>query len=314
MDRLFGRSRKRLNSVTMSITNVLTVDVEDYFHVEAFADRIPKTQWALYSPRVEGNVDRILVMLDRYDVKATFFVLGWVAEEFPLLIRRIAQAGHEIGCHGFSHDHLDRLSPEGFRADIRDARNRLMDLIHRPVVCYRAPSFSVTERTLWAFDILVEEGFIFDSSVFPVRHDVYGIPGAPRFPQWYRTAGGNAIFEFPPSTVRYWNNNLGVAGGGYLRMFPYAFTRWALQEINYKEHQPAMVYLHPWEIDPKQPRISARWRSQFRHYTNLRTTAIKLERLLQEFRFTSFSRVCQELESFQPRRPFSWLAKLYRVS
>ena len=181
-----------------------------------------------------------------------------------------------------------------------------MDLTQQPVVCYRAPSFSVTERTLWALDILAEEGFVFDSSVFPVRHDVYGIPDAARFPQWYRTGSGNAIFEFPPSTVRYWNNNWGVAGGGYLRLVPYAFTRWALQRINHQERQPAMVYFHPWEIDPGQPHISARWRSRLRHYTNLKTTAGKLERLLQEFRFTSFSRVCQELESFQSRRLYPW--------
>jgi polysaccharide deacetylase family protein (PEP-CTERM system associated) len=181
-----------------------------------------------------------------------------------------------------------------------------MDLIQEPVVCYRAPSFSVTQRTLWAFDILAEEGFIFDSSVFPVRHDVYGIPAAARFPQWYRTSNGNAIFEFPPSTVRCWNNNWGVAGGGYLRFFPYAFTRWALQRINQQERQPAMVYLHPWEIDPEQPRISARWRSQLRHYTNLDTTAPKLERLFQEFRFTTFSEACQQLESFQSRRFHPW--------
>jgi polysaccharide deacetylase family protein (PEP-CTERM system associated) len=290
----------------MNITNVLTVDVEDYFHVEAFADCIPKAQWDLCSPRVERNVDRILVMLDRYDVKATFFVLGWVAAKFPLLVRRIAAADHEIGCHGFSHDHLHRLSPDGFRADVRDARNRLMDLTQQPVVCYRAPSFSVTSRTMWAFDILAEEGFVFDSSVFPVRHDVYGIPAAARFPQWYRTGSGNAIFEFPPSTVRYWNNNWGVAGGGYLRFFPYAFTRWALQQINQEEHQPAMVYLHPWEIDPEQPKVSGRWRSRLRHYTNLGTTAIKLERLLQEFRFTSFSEACQHLECFQSRRLHPW--------
>ena len=288
------------NGGTMSITNVLTVDVEDYFHVEAFADCVPKTQWALCSPRVEQNVDRILAILDRYDVTATFFVLGWVARKFPLLIRRVANAGHEIGCHGSNHDHLHRLSPEEFREDIRSARKRLMDLSQQPVVSYRAPSFSVTKQTLWALDILGEEGFIFDSSIFPVRHDLYGIPAAPRFPHWYRTPNGNAIFEFPPSTVRYWNNNWAVAGGGYLRLFPYFITRWAIQQINHKEHQPAMVYFHPWEIDPEQPRISAPWRSRLRHYTNLKTTAIKLERLLQEFRFTSFSRVCQGLESFQP--------------
>ena len=279
--------------------NALTVDVEDYFHVEAFASCISPQQWHQYTPRVQTNVERTLVLLDGYGVKATFFILGWVAQKFPRIVRQIAEAGHEIGCHGFAHQHLCRLTPEEFRSDVRHARHCLMDEVQKPIYCYRAPSFSIVPKTLWALDILVEEGFLFDSSLFPVRHDLYGVPDASRYPYWHLTSQGNVIFEFPPSTVRRWNNNWGVGGGGYLRLFPYGLTHWALRQINEREGQPAMVYFHPWEIDPEQPRISASWRSRLRHYTNLSTMEEKISKLIQDFRFTTFSETCQQLEVYR---------------
>jgi polysaccharide deacetylase family protein (PEP-CTERM system associated) len=288
--------------------NALTVDVEDYFHVEAFASRISPQHWDQYSPRVERNVEEVLALFDRCGVKATFFVLGWVAQKFSHLVRRIVETGHEMGCHGQGHQHLHRLTPKQFRADVREARQRLMAEVQRPVSCYRAPSFSITRSTVWALDILSEEGFVADSSIFPIRHDFYGIPDARRFPCWYKTSGGNTIFEFPPSTVRRCNNNWGVGGGGYLRLLPYHWTRWALRQINEKERQPAMVYFHPWEIDPEQPRISACWRSRFRHYTNLATMKKKLERLTLDFKFTTFSAACCQLDSFRSRESIPWMS------
>lgn len=285
--------------------NVLTVDVEDYFQVEAFASRVSYDEWNHFTPRVERNLGRVLELFGRHGVRATFFVLGWVAQKFPRLVREIASAGHEVGCHGFAHQRVLRQTPAQFQADVQQARRSLMDEVQQPILCYRAPTFSIVKSTLWAFDVLAEEGFVFDSSVFPVHHDLYGIPTAPRFPCWYETERGNAIFEFPPSTVRRWHNNWPVAGGGYLRLMPYCLTRWSLKEINEREGQPAMVYFHPWELDPDQPRISAGWRSTWRHYTNLSRTEEKIDRLLRDFRFSTFSGTCQQLESYREstRRP-----------
>lgn len=283
--------------------NVLSVDVEDYYHVEAFASRIPVHSWDSFAPRVEQNVQRMLGILRRHRTTGTFFVLGWVAERFPAVVRDILNAGHEIGCHGYSHRRLHRLTPEEFRADLRRARRSLADAGAREVIAYRAPSFSIVQQTAWAFDVLAEEGFRIDSSVFPVRHDLYGIPGAKRFPHWRLTSVGQALFEFPPSTVRGASRNWGIAGGGYLRIFPYQMTKWAIRQINEKEGQPAMVYVHPWETDPGQPRIPAGLRSRLRHYTNLSRTEGKLDRLLQDFSFTTLSEVCRNLEIYRAGVP-----------
>jgi polysaccharide deacetylase family protein (PEP-CTERM system associated) len=269
-----------------SIINAFSIDVEDYFHVEAFASRISPQEWPRFASRVESNVELILDILARRATIGTFFVLGWVAERFPYLVRRIADCGHEIGCHGYGHQHIMRQTPEQFREDIRRAKECLAEQAQQPICCYRAPSFSVTKSTLWALNILAEEGFRVDSSIFPVRHDLYGMPDSDRFPHWR-----NGILEFPPTTIRVANNNLGVAGGGYLRLLPYRFTRWAIQKINEVEKQPAMVYFHPWELDPDQPRISAPFKSRLRHYTNLSGMQNKIERLLQDFRFTTVTNV-----------------------
>jgi polysaccharide deacetylase family protein (PEP-CTERM system associated) len=266
--------------------NAFSIDVEDYFHVEAFASRVSPKDWSRYASRVETNVELILQILTRHETKGTFFVLGWVAERFPCLVRRIADCGHEIGCHGYGHQHIMRQTPEQFREDIHRARECLAEQAQQPIRCYRAPSFSVTKSTLWALDVLGEEGFRIDSSIFPVRHDLYGMPESDRFPHWRK-----GILEFPPTTIRMANNNFGVAGGGYLRLLPYCFTRWAIRKINEVEKQPGMVYFHPWELDPAQPRISASLKSRLRHYTNLSGMQNKIERLLQDFRFSTITTV-----------------------
>ncbi len=283
--------------------NVLSIDVEDYYHVEAFASRIPVESWESFVPRVEQNVERVLGILRRHGTRGTFFVLGWVAERFPAVVREILEEGHEIGCHGFCHRRLHGFTPERFRADLRRARQSLADAGARDVVAYRAPSFSIVRETSWAFDILVEEGFRIDSSVFPVMHDLYGIPDAQRFPHWRLTSGGQPLFEFPASTVRIGRRNWGVAGGGYLRILPYALTRWAIRRINGTERQPAMVYVHPWEIDAGQPRIPAGLRSRMRHYTNLRKMEGRLNRLLHDYSFATLSEVCRQLEIYRTGAP-----------
>src|SRR5262245_36138683 len=277
--------------------NVLTVDVEDYFHVEAFASHISFDHWDSYKPRVERNVMRVLEIFGKHRVRATFFVLGWVAEKFPGLSRHIAAAGHEIGCHGYGHKRLQQMTPAQFRADLARATDVLTHQVGRPVRSYRAPSFSIVRETDWAFEILAEKGYAFDSSVFPVRHDLYGVPDAPRFPYW-QTSPSGTLFEFPPSTIRYWSNNCGVGGGGYFRLVPYGLTHWAVRRINRVEGQPAMVYFHPWEIDPEQPGLRSSLRSTMRHYTNLSTMEGKIERLLQDFRFTTLSEACVEHKAF----------------
>ncbi|MGH7888274.1 MAG: XrtA system polysaccharide deacetylase [Candidatus Binatia bacterium] len=271
--------------------NALTIDVEDYFQVEAFADVILPIQWIQYPLRVEQNTRRLLEMLGRHGIRATFFVLGWVAEHCPDLVREIALAGHEIGCHGYNHQRIGRADEKVFREDIYRAKAILEELSGALVRCYRAPSYSVTTQTLWALDILHHAGFEYDSSIFPVFHDQYGIPDAPRFPHYRSLGNGRRILEFPPSTLSIYGANLPISGGGYFRLLPYGLTAWALRRINEKEAQPAMFYLHPWEIDPAQPRIAASWRSRFRHYQNLHSTEEKFDRLLDEFSWASLTEV-----------------------
>jgi polysaccharide deacetylase family protein (PEP-CTERM system associated) len=281
------------------LLNAISVDVEEYFHVEAFAKTLDLNTWDSFESRVEASVDKILDLFQQANCKATFFILGWVTERRPSLIKKIANAGHEIGCHGFGHQRIHRQAPEEFRKDIRKAQALLEDCCQQRVNCYRAPSFSVTQSTIWALDVLYEEGFTIDSSIFPIRHDLYGMPNEKRFPHDKTTPKGNTIFEFPPSTIKVAGNNIGTAGGGYLRLLPYAFTRWAIRHINTVENQPAMVYFHPWEVDPNQPRISAPLRSKVRHYTNLHKMENKIRLLLKEFNFSTVSEVCWQLPAFK---------------
>ena len=279
--------------------NALSVDVEEYFHVEAFASVVKPDQWALYPSRVEANVERILEIFSRFEVRATFYVLGWVAERYPRLVSKIQKAGHEIASHGYGHQHLRRLSPGEFREDIRRSSQCLSDQAGSRIELFRAPTFSVIRQTLWALDVLSEEGFKLDSSIFPVKHDLYGIPGSERFPHWRKTRAGNLIFEFPPSTVRCLGNDWGVGGGGYLRILPYSLTRWAIRRINEKDNQPVMVYVHPWELDPEQPRLPAGIRSRIRHYTNLGKMKERMNCLLKDFQFDTVSQVCRQLSVYQ---------------
>ncbi|GCF85164.1 XrtA system polysaccharide deacetylase [Geobacter sp. SVR] len=276
--------------------NALSVDVEDYFQVNAFAGRIRYEEWDLFPLRVENNTRRILDMFDECAQKATFFILGWIAERCPLLVREIHRRGHEIACHGYRHQLVYRLTAEQFRADIAAAKGILEDICGERVLGYRAPSYSITNQSLWALDVLAEEGFSYDSSIFPIRHDVYGIPGGERFP-YDIAAGSGTLREFPLSTyplgIGGWRTQLPVAGGGYLRLFPVSLVSRAIGAINSRERQPVIVYFHPWEIDPQQPRIRAGWRSSFRHYLNLGRMEFKIRHLLKRFRFAPAREVLQ---------------------
>ncbi|WP_026840887.1 XrtA system polysaccharide deacetylase [Citrifermentans bremense] len=272
--------------------NALTIDVEDYFQVNAFEPYIPRENWDRYPLRVAGNVARLLDLLDEYQVKATFFVLGWVAERVPGTVREIQARGHEVACHGYGHQLIFRIGPQLFRDDIRRAKAVLEDITGTAVRGYRAPTYSITRESLWAFDLLLEEGFSFDSSVFPVYHDTYGIPDAPRFPYLVRRAAGT-LQEFPLTTLPLKlagkSVQLPIAGGGYLRLLPAALIKWGIDRVNRVEGKPCVLYLHPWEIDPDQPRIQAGWKSRFRHYNNLAKTEDKLRYLLKGVRYGTMS-------------------------
>ena len=265
------------------IINYLTIDVEDYFQVSAFEKLIHPSAWDGYVSRVERNTGKILALLEEYEVKGTFFIVGWTAERYPNMVREIVDRGHEIGCHSYLHQKIYDLNPEEFREDTKKAKNILEDITGRAVTGYRAPTYSITEKSLWALDILEELGFRWDSSIFPIFHDNYGIPDSPRFE--YKLPENN-LKEYPISTALLLGRKIPVAGGGYFRIFPYWFTKMALRSINKLEQKPFVFYLHPWEIDPGQPRIPhAGWKSRFRHYNNLEKTEDRLTLLLQHFQF-----------------------------
>jgi polysaccharide deacetylase family protein (PEP-CTERM system associated) len=269
--------------------NAFTVDVEDYYHVSAFEKWIPRSDWDRYESRVEQNTHHLLEVLDRHDVRATFFVLGWVAERYPHLVREIGHHGHEIGCHGYSHRLIYEQSPCEFREDVRRSREILEDIVTEPVTCYRAPSFSITKRSLWAVEILAEMGFTASSSVYPIHHDRYGIPDANPSPHLLNTPSG-PLWEFPATVVRFAGYNFPVGGGGYFRLYPIRWTLRLLRRVQRATRQPLMFYIHPWEIDPDQPRLGlASPMSRFRHYVNLHKTEGKLELLLKSFRFGRIS-------------------------
>ena len=268
-----------------AILNAMTVDVEDYMHVSAFAKVIRRDQWDRYELRVERNTHRLLDLFETHNVHATFFVLGWVAQRCPDLIREIAARGHEVASHGMTHELVYHQTPDVFQKETALSKRILEDLVQAPVTGYRAASYSITHASLWALDILAELGFEYDSSIFPVHHDRYGIPDARIEPHVINTAGGKRIVEFPLTTKDIFGYRLPVAGGGYFRIFPYGVTRAAFRSIGQKELRPFIFYLHPWEIDPGQPRIKASLLSRLRHYTNLSRCEARLGRLLTEFRF-----------------------------
>lgn len=272
--------------------NAFTVDVEDYFQVSAFERDVQRATWNDLPSRVVENTHRLLELLGRNGVRGTFFVLGFVARKFPGLVRQIHAAGHEIGSHSFWHRLIYTQTPEQFRADLRHSKAVLEDAAGVPVTAFRAPSFSITRRSLWALDVLVEEGFQSDSSIFPTHHDRYGIPGAQPTIHTLHTPSGS-LTEFPPSIARCGRMALPVGGGGYFRLYPYAISRLLLQRIVRHEQRPFMFYVHPWEVDPDQPRLRAgSGVSRFRHYVNLASTEQKLERLVRDF---PLGRMCDVL-------------------
>ena len=264
--------------------NAFSVDVEDFFHVSAFEHLIRAEDWPAFESRVERNTRRLLELLDRFEIRSTMFVLGWVAERSPELVREIQAAGHELAVHGYSHRRVTDLSPDEFRADVRRAKRIVEDLAGVVVEGYRAPTYSIVKRTLWAAEILLEEGFTYDSSIFPIRHDRYGIPDAPRFPWVLLQQNGSRLIEFPISTVRLLGTNLPFVGGGYMRLLPAAYVRWGMRRLN-RSGRPAIVYTHPWEIDPDQPRQPVGPFTRWRHYGNLSSTEGRLADLFERFRF-----------------------------
>ena len=292
------------NIEELEILNAFTVDVEEHFQVSAFAGVVSRDDWGAHESRVEANTGRVLDLLDETGVGATFFVLGWVGERHPGLVRRIADRGHEIACHGYSHRLVHEQKREEFRAETVVSRGILQQASGQPVNGYRAASFSIGRRNLWALDVLAESGFEFDSSVFPVLHDRYGLPGAPRGIHRLETPGGMTLIEVPPSTLGWGRATIPVAGGGYLRIYPAAFTRWAVGWLNRRERTPAVIYVHPWEVDPEQPRLRAPLASRLRHYWGLGTTAGKLRDLLARYRFGPVREVVDRWEKAS-RRPAS---------
>jgi polysaccharide deacetylase family protein (PEP-CTERM system associated) len=278
----------------MRIQNALTVDVEDYFQVSAFAKTIKHDDWGSHNLRVEKNTQKLLDLFDQAQVKATFFVLGWIADRVPELVKEIADRGHEVASHGYSHQLIYNQTQKVFREETIRSKKLLEDLSQQPVQGYRAASYSITCRSLWALDILAETGFIYDSSIFPVRHDRYGIPDAEEKPHRLITPKQHSLIEFPLSTAKIFNYKLPIAGGGYFRLYPYFLSKAGLSQIN-RQQQPFIFYLHPWEIDPEQPKIAASWFSRFRHYNNLHKCESRLTHLLDDFEFGTVQNVLNTL-------------------
>lgn len=272
------------------IVNAMSVDIEEYFQVGAFERTIPRADWDRLASRVEYNTQTVLDLYADAGVKATFFTLGWVAERHPALIRRIVGEGHELASHGYAHDRVHTMTPEQFRADLRQAKALLEDAGGIEVVGYRAPSFSIGPANAWALNLLADEGYAYSSSVAPFGTDHYGWPGFPRFA--HRPVPGSAMIEVPVTTAKVGGRTLAAGGGGFFRLLPYAFSRWAITQVNREARQPAVFYFHPWEVDPDQPRVAgAPAKSRLRHYTNLGVMAAKLRRLLRDFRWDRMDRI-----------------------
>ncbi|SLN69087.1 XrtA system polysaccharide deacetylase [Oceanibacterium hippocampi] len=284
-----GRAR-----VAARTQNALTIDVEDYFQVQAFADIIDRSQWDAIAPRVEANTERALELFDAGGAKATFFTLGWVAERYPALIRRIVAEGHELASHGMAHIRADSQDRAEFDADIRRAKELLEDAGGVEVRGYRAATFSIGRSNMWAYESLAEAGYHYSSSIYPVSHDLYGLPDASRDP--FHPAGDNGVVEIPMSTLRMAGRNFPASGGGYFRLLPYPVYRWMVAQLNGREGRPCIFYFHPWEIDPDQPRQdNATFRSRFRHYTGLERMAGKLGRLLEDFSWSRMDAVYHDV-------------------
>ena len=298
-------------SAAEPVVNAMSIDVEDYFHVSVFDGLIPRSRWDSMESRVVANTMRLLEIFGEFNVRSTFFVLGWVGKRHPGLVREIAAGGHEIASHGYAHRLIYDQTPAAFRDDVRKAKVILEQAGGRAVAGYRAPSYSITPRSLWALDVLAEEGYTYDSSIFPIRHDRYGIPVSAREP--YRIdRGAYSLIEVPGSAAKVGPMNLPVAGGGYFRLLPYWWTRWGISRLNTVENRPAVFYLHPWEIDPGQPRLQAGRLSRIRHYRNLDQTEARLRQLLTDFRFDAVDAVVAKARmatadsTASPALPYSW--------
>ncbi len=282
----------------MNVINALSVDVEEYFQVEAFSSAIKPSEWNSYPSRVQYNTKKVLDILDSYEIHATFFCLGWVAKKCPDLIKEISERGHEVASHGFSHKPIWKQTPEEFRVDVRETKRLLEDITGKAIIGYRAPTYSITLDNLWVFEILSEEGYVYDSSIFPIKHDLYGIPYAPRFLFKVRDffqGVDSDIIEIPLATVRMLLFNFPVAGGGYFRLLPFIFIKAALLWINLVNKKEVVFYIHPWEFDPDQPRVKGiKFRSKFRHYINLHKTHDKFKRLLSDFNFDTIATIIKK--------------------
>ena len=277
------------------MVNALTFDIEDYYQVEAFKDFVKFEEWPSYPSRVVENTQKIIRILAERNVKATFFILGWIAERFPEMVEQLADEGHEIATHGYAHEMVYRQTQAAFEEDLLKSIEVLERLSGKTVIGYRAPTYSIIEDSFWALDILIRNNLRYDSSIFPIIHDRYGVPNGERFP-YQIERGGGMIMEFPLSTLRVWKWNFPIAGGGYLRLFPYWMLKKGLQWIN-QQKKPAIIYLHPWELDPEQPRIpNIPKRTQFRHYINLHSTAAKLRHLIYDF---DFGPICDVLQLYE---------------
>ncbi len=295
-------ARNQIGEELGAVVNGLSVDLEDYFHAEALAGAVSRDDWDRLESRVAVNTHRVLELLDQYGARATFFVLGWVADRFGQLLREIRDAGHELACHSYWHRLIYRLSPEEFRQDTLRAKQAIEDAAGQRITGYRAPTFSITRRSFWALEILAELGFEYDSSIFPIHHDFYGIPDYSRTPRLECPANGRSLVELPLSTFRLLGANLPVGGGGYLRILPLAYTRFGFYRINQGERRPVIVYFHPWELDPEQPRLTVGPRSRFRHYTRLQCMVQRIAELLRRYHFVPLG------ELAQPLRPRGWPA------
>jgi polysaccharide deacetylase family protein (PEP-CTERM system associated) len=285
-------SSLRKGDVLRPATNALTIDVEEYFQVTAFNGGACRGDWESFESRVVPATETVLSLLAKHGTKATFFIVGWVARRHPGLVRTIRREGHEIACHGYAHREISDQNPKTFREDVRLARTILEEITGEPVRGYRAPTFSITDDTFWALGVLIDEGFRYDSSIFPIRHDRYGIPNAERFPNLISCGNANRIWEFPMSTLRTMGMNLPFSGGGYMRLLPPRFVSWAIQKLN-RQGQPAIIYVHPWEFDPGQPRIPCSTLTRFRHYHNLPQMSQKFEHLLARHNFGPVSEVLE---------------------
>lgn len=282
---------KQISQISqISLSNAMTVDVEDYFQVSAFASHIPREAWSSISCRVESNIDRILALLSEENIKGTFFTLGWIAERYPEMVKRIISGGHELASHGWGHYRVTDQTPDEFREDIIRSKAILEDIGGQTVTGYRAPSFSIGRNNQWALDVLSEAGYLYSSSIYPIQHDHYGMPDAPRFAYYPR--GESSLLELPITTIRFYRWNIPAGGGGYFRLWPYPVSRWFLRHLNRQEGRSAIFYFHPWELDHQQPRQKGiSMKTRFRHYYNLHRMEERIKALSRDFKWDRMDRV-----------------------